>query len=322
MKSLDELCLNTSLSYCYLLLGKKYSDNENIQEVKELKNNTIIENTNTHNLPRCYSRSFTLMNTNITQPGTFLVHVISFLTILSIIFSIKKKYTAIGRSEVCYLYYLFAIFVIISVVVENGVVPPSSELYSLFTIIQLSVLSGCCITLALLGLLPFKLWEDGTFGSKFFLKTVSFLLMAITFSYFYFSLTKNYELPGFLPKLKSGYHSVIIANYMVNGVLILIFIFSELLTSTVLLKNFWILGSLILGLSTFFAGQIFAHFFSITLCEKSNHYLDGMFPMSIANLITYMMIYKCWAIATADDLEFGVNLESSMEGYEEDSIGI
>lgn len=317
MKHLDELCLDASLSYCYLLLGKKHVDIENNKitthdDISQVQKIAFSNNQNIVLLPRCYSRSFNLMNTYISQPGTFLVHVISFFTILTIIFFIKKKYTAIGRAELCYLYYLFAVFIIVSTVVENGVVPPSSNFYLLFTSIQLSTLNACCMILAFIGLLPFKIWKDGTQESKLFFKLSIFILMMFSFLLFYITLTKLYDRFDILGKTQFEQNYLIIINYVSNSIFILIFIFCELLTAIVILKNFWIVGALVLGILVFFIGQIMAHLFSTSLCETTNHYLDGMFPMAVANLITYMMIYKCWDISTTDDLEFGVNMDTDI----------
>lgn len=327
MKQLNELCLDASFSYCYLLLGKKHVDIENnkiitLDDISQIQKIAYSNNQNIVLLPRCYSRSFNLMNTNISQPGTFLVHVISFFTILTIIFFIKRKYTAIGRAELCYLYYLFAVFTILSIVVENGVVPPSSKFYLLFTSIQLSTLNACCMILSFVGLLPFKIWKDGTQESKFFFKLSTFILMMFSFLIFYITLTKIYDRFDILGKTRFEQNYLIIINYVLNSIFILTFIFCELLTAIVILKNYWIVGTLVLGILVFLIGQIMAHLFSTTFCETTNHYLDGMFPMAVANLITYMMLYKCWDISTTDDLEFGVNMDIDSGKKETEAFGL
>ncbi|XBW36698.1 hypothetical protein QEN19_002273 [Hanseniaspora menglaensis] len=314
MKTLDELCLDASLSYCYFLVGKKHVVKQTNEVIKNINSIEFFQLKNFNNhyvgvLPRCHARSFTVMNTIISEPASFFVQVISFFTIMSIIFFIKKKYTAVGRSEICYLYYLFAIFVIFSVVVENGVSPKSSSFYTLCVSIQLSLVNGCSIVLAFIGILPFKLWEDGSKKSLFFLKFLSLLAIIFSFCFLYFSFNKPINNMSFLSTPTAKNNAIILSTYMFNTIFATFFVFCEILTSLVLLKNYWILGGLILGLFTFGVGQALIHFFSTFICERTNHYIDGLFPLSITNLITYMMIYKCWTIATTEDLEFGVNMD-------------
>ncbi|GMM39861.1 Chs7 protein [Hanseniaspora uvarum] len=61
-------------------------------------------------------------------------------------------------------------------------------------------------------------------------------------------------------------------------------------------------------LTDYFINAVFIAISAI--CQQSNHYVDGMFAMTLSNLLSFMMVYKSWAISTAEDLEFGVNMIS------------
>ncbi|KAJ1508219.1 Chitin synthase, class 7 [Coelomomyces lativittatus] len=68
----------------------------------------------------------------------------------------------------------------------------------------------------------------------------------------------------------------------------------------------WPLGDLFFGILFFMIGEILVYFFSIPICESSNHYIDGFFFSALFNLLSTMMVYKYWDSITKEDLEFAI----------------
>ncbi|CAI8501358.1 unnamed protein product [Hanseniaspora opuntiae] len=223
-----------------------------------------------------------------------------------LLFSIKNKYTAVGRSELCFLFYNLLIFITLSIVVDNGFIGQSSSNYPLFVSIQMASISVCCATLALTGLVNLKLWEDNTWLSKSIFKISAVIIGTLSFVYHYETLAKSR-----LSFLQYKTTTILLTDYGINAAFIIIYVVCQCLTSVFIVKNYWMIGAQLLGLMFFMSGQIISHIFSIKICQESNHYLDGMFVMSLSNLLSIMMVYKSWAICTTEDLEFGVNMLSS-----------
>ena len=295
MTILTDVCKKASLSYCYTL-----SEGSRSSSFGQLSD--------------CYSRSFTLLNSFISQPGSLSINVLTFIAIIMLLFSIKNKYTAVGRSEICFLFYNFLILTILSIVVDNGFIGQSSRNYPLFLSFQMASISVCCATLALTGLINLKLWEDNTFLSKLVFKMGAAVIGSCSFIYHYQTLKKDKLL-----FLKTKTATILLTDYVINAVFIAVYVICQCLTSIFIVKNYWMIGAQAWGLAFFVAGQVIAHFFSTILCQHSNHYLDGMFVMSLSNPLSFMMVYKSWAISTTEDLEFGANMVSNDEPLELES---
>lgn len=289
MTILADVCKKASFSYCYTL-----------SDYKSFTNFTHIS--------KCYSRSFILLNSFISQPGSLFINLLTFVAIIILLFSIKNKYTAVGRSELCFLFYNLLIFITLSIVVDNGFIGQSSSTYPLFVSIQMASISVCCATLALTGLVNLKLWEDNTWLSKSIFKISAVIIGTLSFVYHYETLAKSR-----LSFLQYKTTTILLTDYGINAAFIIIYVVCQCLTSVFIVKNYWMIGAQLLGLMFFMSGQIISHIFSIKICQESNHYLDGMFVMSLSNLLSIMMVYKSWAISTTEDLEFGVNMLSSDE---------
>ncbi|KAL6934049.1 related to Chitin synthase export chaperone [Hanseniaspora guilliermondii] len=289
MSILAEVCKKASLGYCYTL-----SDYEDF--------------TNFTYLSKCYSRSFILLNSFISQPGSLFINLLTFVAIIMLLFSIKNKYTAVGRSEICFLFYNLLISIALSIVVDNGFIGQSSSNYPLFVSVQMASISICYATLALTGLVNLKLWEDNTWLSKLIFKISAAIIGICSFVYHYETLTKS------KPSLiQSKATAILLTDYGINAAFIIIYVVCQCLTSVFIVKNYWMIGAQLLGLLFFMSGQIISHIFSINICQQSNHYLDGMFVLSLSNLLSIMMVYKSWAISTTEDLEFSVNMLSNDE---------
>ncbi|CCC69630.1 hypothetical protein NCAS_0D00490 [Naumovozyma castellii] len=282
--------------------------------VKSTTHFILSNSTNIHNfdpqhldvgiLPRCYARSIDLANTVIFDVGNAFINIGALGVLLIILYNVRQKYTAIGRSEYLYFFQLSLILIILTLIVDCGVSPPGSPSYPYFVAIQIGFAGACCWTLLVNGFLVFNLWEDGTFKSMFLVRgasllgfTANFLASILTFK----SWIQNHQISS------TDTTGMFVVVYIVNLVFLFIYTICQLLMSLVIVKNFWVTGSILVGVFFFVVGQILTYALSNVICEGVNHYLDGLFFGSICNIFTFMMIYKIWDMTTDDDLEFSVS---------------
>ncbi|KAI3403642.1 CHS7 [Candida oxycetoniae] len=248
----------------------------------------------------CNRTALPLSNTMIFQIGNAFVHFGGLITFLIIIFNVRAKYTAIGRTEMLNFMYLLIALIVSSLIVDCGVAPPSSSTYAYFVALQIGIASSCCICLLYNGLLFFQFWEDGTRKSMWLLRiacfswgVANFIIPLITFKSWNTAL--DFRKTTLMFVFTYLINAIILATYVVLQV-ILVFI----------LRSKWAFGSILLGVFFFVAGQILTYVFSEGICKGAAHYVDGLFFGSVCNVFTVMMIYKFWDQLTTDDLEFSV----------------
>jgi len=255
-------------------------------------------------IPKCYARSIELANTVIFQIGNAFVNIGALVVFLIIIYHIRSKYTAIGRLEMLFYYNLLLALDICSLVVDCGVSPPGSKSYPYLVAIQLSLSSASCWCLMICGFLGFRIWEDGTNKSMWFLRLssltiggLSFLISILTF--------QDWVNNGTLDK--SNTTGLFIVCYILNAIFLVVFIISQVILALFWIKNYWVLCVIALIVISFVAGQVLLYAFSHNICEGVKHYLDGLFFASLCNLFSNMMLYKFWDMTTDDDLEFSIS---------------
>lgn len=227
-----------------------------------------------------------------------------------ILFNIKSNFTAIGRYEMLYFYWCYFILSVLSIINDCGVIPPDRVgLYVWSVAAQCGLTSVCCWALMVNGLLGFELWEDGKTRSIIGLHFTSVLWFLLTFSISMLTLSdeKEWGRPSFKQSI-----ILFLVLYVLNTVFVFVYAVSQLLLCLYILqRNVWAMGSLLLALFFFVTGQVIVYGFSNAICDKMNHYLDGLFFGTLANTFAVMMVYKYWSIITAEDLEFSVSNEQS-----------
>lgn len=261
-------------------------------------------------LPECYGRSVELANTMIFQIGNAFVHFGSLIIALIIIFNVRSKYTAIGRSEMLTFFYLFIGLVVSTLVVDCGVAPPSSATYAYFVSLQLGLASSMCVCLLYNGILCFQFWEDGSKKSLWTLRVVcagwfvvNFILSLVIFK-------------GWLSLSNRDTSAIFVVTYILNAIILAAYVVSQVVLVVFALDSYWPLGAILLGVFFFVVGQILAYVLSNTICKGVSHYVDGLFFASFCNLFTVMMIYKFWDMITTEDLEFSVaNVEQGVSAF-------
>ena len=253
----------------------------------------------------CYSRPVELANTMIFQIGNAFIHIGTLIILLIIIFNVRSKYTAIGRSEMLSFFYLYMALTISSLVVDCGVSPPGSESYPYFVSLQLGLVSAVCICLLYNGILCFELWEDGSMLSRLGLHSICIAWFVVNFI---LSLA-TFKSWGSLSN--SDTTGVFVVTYILNAVILVAYVISQLSMVLFALKSYWNLGAIMLFSFFFIVGQLLVYVFNNEICNRLTHYVDGIFFGSMCNLFAIMMVYKYWDMITSEDLEFSV---ANMDG--------
>ncbi|EGV63653.1 hypothetical protein CANTEDRAFT_114692 [Yamadazyma tenuis ATCC 10573] len=282
--SFEELCKHTSLPLCSVI-STSNSTSEFTRGV----------------LPQCYSRSVELANTMIFSVGNAFIHFATLGVLLIILFNVRAKYTAIGRTEMLFFFYLFIGLTVSSLVVDCGVTPPSSSSYAYFVAVQMGLAGSCCISLLYNGLLCFQFWEDGSRRSMWILRLVSIGWFIVNFFIAIFTF-KNWG-TGLSTTNTTG---LFVVGYVLNAFILFVYVVSQVALVLFALDSYWPLGAICLGVFFFVAGQVLMYVFSEKICEGATHYIDGVFFATVCNTFTVMMIYKFWDMITTDDLEFSV----------------
>lgn len=261
-------------------------------------------------MTECYSRNIDLANTVIFEIGSAFIHIAAIGILLIIIFNIKSKYTAVGRTEISDFFYLFIIETMLSLVIDSGVIPPGTVAYPYFVAVQAGVTSALCWCLMINGFLGFQLYEDGTWTSVWGLRFSSLLAFALTF------VISLFTFEGWFPSVFSPIKTIglFIVLYILNAFFIAVYVISQLVLVIFILHDLWGVGAMFLGAFFFITGQVLLYVFSTDICVNVQHYIDGVFFATLTNFFAAMMIYKYWDMITREDLEFSVsNKESAWE---------
>lgn len=262
-------------------------------------------------IAKCYARPVEIANTMIFQVGNAFIHFGALLVLLIIIFNVRSKYTAIGRSELLAYYYLNIALAISSLVVDCGVTPPASGSYPYFVALQLAMASAVCICLLYNGIVYFQFWEDGLRRSLLAMWTMTalwfvtnYIVAIATFKSWGSSLDYNTTTALF------------VVAYVLNAVILAVYVVSQLILVFFALDSVWYLGAIVLFCFFFVVGQVLLYVFSPQVCEGTGHYTDGKFFATVCNLFANMMVYKFWDMITTEDLEFSVaNVEQGVTAF-------
>lgn len=298
------ICSRTPLPLCSVIKSTTHLVLSNSTKIHDFD----PQHLNIGILPKCYARSIDIANTTIFGIGNAFINIAALGVILIILYNIRQKYTAIGRSEYLYFFQLTLLLIIFTLIVNCGVSPPGSNSFPYFVAVQIGLAGACCWTLLINGFLGFNLWEDGTTKSMLLARGFSlcgfmanFLASILTFR----TWIENHEIPN------TNTTALFVVVYLWNLINLFIFVICQLFVSFFIVRNLWVTGAVLLGVFFFVAGQILTYGFSSQICEGVKHYLDGLFFGSICNIFTLMMVYKTWDITTDDDLEFSVSIDKN-----------
>ena len=238
-------------------------------------------------LPACYARSIELANTIIFETAVDFLHLIALGMTVIMILHVRSKFTAVGRKEITTFFYIYMLLTVFSLVLDAGVVAPGPDgVYPYFVAIQSGLTSALCTCLLINGFVGFQLYEDGTTLSVWLLRLSSLGIFVISFAV---ALMTFKGWAGLGPTNTVGLFVVL---YIINGICILVYLVMQIFLVVNTLQDRWPLGDIAFGVFFLVVGQVILYVFSSTICEKVQHYLDGLFFATICNLLAVMMVYK------------------------------
>ncbi|KAJ9239177.1 hypothetical protein DTO169E5_4467 [Paecilomyces variotii] len=283
--SFDDICRKTPLPLCSLVGGPSLMSGE------------------TGILPTCYARNIEVANTIIFEGASDFMHILALIMTAIMILHVRSKFTAVGRKEIMTFFYIYMALTIFSLIIDAGVVPPGSGPFPYFAAIQIGLASALCTSLLVNGFVGFQLYEDGTKLSVWLLRLSSLGMFAISFIVSLFTFR---GIAGLSPNNTVG---LFVVMYILNAISLVIYLVMQILLVVNTLEDRWPLGHIAAGIFFFVAGQIILYAVGETICNKVQHYLDGLFFATFCNLLAVMMVYKFWDSITKEDLEFSVGVK-------------
>ncbi|CAK1361362.1 Chitin synthase export chaperone [Cercospora beticola] len=248
----------------------------------------------------CYARSIELANTIIFQGATGFAHILALVMLVVMIIHVRSKFTAVGRKEMTSFFYLYTLLTMCSLVIDCGVVPPSSGAYAYFVAAQCGLVSATCICLMISGFVGFAMYEDGTTLSIWLIYGCSTIMALISFAV---SLLTFKGWGGLGPESTIGLFVVV---YLFSAIYLAVYVVCQVILVLGTLEQRWPLLHIIVGVLALIIGQVLMYAFSEIICENVEHYVDGLFVATLLNLLAVMMVYKYWDSITQEDLEFSV----------------
>jgi hypothetical protein len=208
------------------------------------------------------------------------------MTVIMIL-HVRSKFTAVGRKEITTFFYLYMLLTIFSLILDAGVVAPGPEgVYPYFVAIQSGLTSALCTCLLINGFVGFQLYEDGTTLSVWLLRLCSLAMFVVSFAV---SLMTFKGWAGLGPTNTVG---LFIVLYVINAICVWVYLVMQVFLVVNTLQDRWPLGDIAFGVFFFVTGQVILYVFSARICDKVQHYLDGLFFATICNLLAVMMVYK------------------------------
>jgi hypothetical protein len=253
----------------------------------------------------CYARNIELANTIIFQGASCFMQIGALIMTVIMILHVRSKFTAVGRKEITFFFYIYMMLTFASLILDSGVIPPGNAAYPYFAAVQNGLTSALCVCLLINGFVGFQLYEDGTTLSVWLVRLASFAMFLITGL---ISLATFKSWAGLGPTKTIGLFVVL---YLVSGIEILIYIIMQIILVVNTLQDRWPLGDIAFGACFLVIGQVILYVFSNTICNAVQHYLDGLFFATICNLLAVMMVYKYWDSITREDLEFSVGTKQN-----------
>ncbi|KAJ3337124.1 Chitin synthase, class 7 [Gonapodya sp. JEL0774] len=250
--------------------------------------------------PQCYSRSLEVGGTLLFQPGAYVIYLVALIMTVIMIFHIKVKFTAVGRKEILIFFYMYIALVIVEFLLVSGIIPVTSVVYPYFTAAHIGLITALFWCLVLNGFVGYQWTEDGTAQSLWTIRLSSLLLFGIAF---FISIATFKGLIGFS---SSNPIALFVVYLIFNAVCLAVYVVSQIILVLTTLDDRWALADVLVGFTFFTMGLIFQFVLSPTVCNGTQHYIDGFFFGALFTLLGVMMVYKFWDDITKEDLEFSV----------------
>ncbi|KAF2138690.1 uncharacterized protein K452DRAFT_276364 [Aplosporella prunicola CBS 121167] len=252
----------------------------------------------------CFARAVELANTMIFETANDFIHIAALIMTTIMIVHVRSKFTAVGRKEITTFFCIYGLLTIFSLLLDSGVIPPGNGAFAYFAAVQNGLSSALCTCLLINGFVGFQLYEDGTTVSVWLLRISSLVMFIISFAV---SLLTFKGWAGLGPENTVGLFVVV---YLFNAIFLFVYVVMQLFLVLNTLQDRWPLVHIFFGVFFFVVGQVLLYAVSDIICERASHYVDGLFFVTICNLLAVMMIYKYWDSITKEDLEFSVGIRT------------
>jgi len=251
-------------------------------------------------MPECYARNLEVSKGHLTfQGATLFMGIVAIIMTFIMIIHIKSKYTAVGRKEVVFFYYLYCVYVVIEMIVSSGIIPLYASYYKWFVSSYVGVVGATCTTLLVSGLVSFQWIEDGTAKSLWLVRVSALISFGLHFAVSVLTF-ENEVFSSKQPLL------LFVLFFIVNGVEVIIYFLMQVFLVVTVLDEKWPLGAILFAAAFYVIGVVSEFFFAKEICRLCAHYIDGVFFGVTFILLAVMMVYKYWDSITKEDLEFSV----------------
>ncbi|KAJ1970364.1 hypothetical protein H4R35_005911 [Dimargaris xerosporica] len=239
--------------------------------------------------------------------GDFIITLVSLILITYIAFRIKRKYAAVGRMELSYLYFLYSGILICQVFALDWLFVDVS---AWFACIYVALVTAIFWLLMLNGIVGFQFIPD---GSRLSLLTTLGSAVAIFITALYVTIDTHLGLSAGLDPYLDNDVLYSPALYVIYYLVPIIAIGLFLVCQTAVVCHFlsvrkplvYLYGSLM----SFALGQVFLYVVSKPLCQGANS-VDGLMFATFFTTVSFCLLYFHWSSITADEWEeYGAVLE-------------
>jgi len=203
-------------------------------------------------------------------------------------------------------FYLYAFIELLAIFLDSGIIPTASSVYPWFAALYTGLVAATYCCLLINGFVGFQFAEDGTPLSLWALRIVCLAVFGVAF---FVAIATFKGFAGFKFTKPIGLWIVYILWPLICAV---IYIVSQLVLVFRTLEDRWPIGDIVFGTAFFVVAQVVLFFFSVTICDAVEHYIDGLFFFTLCMLLSVMMVYKYWDSITKEDLEFSVGSKAAV----------
>ncbi|KAK9694506.1 Chitin synthase, class 7 [Basidiobolus ranarum] len=249
--------------------------------------------------PSCIARNIDIGGTLFLEPGLLIMDLIAMVMTVIMVYNVFLKYTAVGRKEMLIFFYLYFLTLVFDFITMSGLIPASNGAYKYIVAVHISLISTTIWALLVNGFIGFQFAEDGSRLSLWSLRISSLVVFGLVYATT-IGTTLSWT-TGFSPDKP---YVLWVIYWIFNPAAVFIYFVLQVILVVGTLQERWPLGDVILALISFVGANVISHFFSKTICNSTNHYIDGPFFGVIFNLLAVMMVYKYWDSITKEDLEY------------------
>ncbi|KAI9225687.1 MAG: chitin synthase export chaperone [Piptocephalis tieghemiana] len=271
--------------------------------------------------PICYSRNYEWRSSGffIFQPAALVIRLCILPIAGVMVFHVKSKYTAVGRTEFATFFYLYLLATLLELLLNSNLIPIASIVYKYFAAISVGITIATFWALLVNAFIPFQFYADGSaislWGTRLSCLAVACASSFVAYATFRSQYGFSRDTPTVLWML----------YFIFPAICAIIYIISQICLVLQNLQDRWPLGDLFFAVSFFGIGQAITLGLSNQICEGTKHYLDGTFFGTVSTLLAVMFIYKYWDSITKEDLEYtvggGKRTWAVLEDEEEDIEG-